>query len=318
VEDSPVREVKPIWNSSTFLVYTGGLTVLFGGAIGAIAYLTTQYQGKGSIAAWTLLILVILYAIANVLRLGDRPLAAGIFAFSSVIIWGVLVAVVFSWMHFTRGSFSKSANQWSWSRLIFELLILVVASANLRIFRFPFIKAIIAVVSWVFVIDLINAGRNFTLALTLIVGLAYFLAGAAMNRPSAYWLHFVGGLLVSVPILVWCHTSTFDFAFIAFMALLYVAVGHATRRSIWTFYGTIGFFIVTVHFLVGSPSGIAQNAAFGQPPDISAWSFPLGFGLLGFWLVFLGLLGRRRRAMDGSAPNVSKPHVSPPDAPAPA
>ena len=296
------REIKPIWTPSTFLVYTGGLTVLFGGAIGGLAYLTTQYPGKGAIAAWTLLILVTLYAIAHILRLGDRPIAAGIFAFGSVIMWGALVGVVFSWMHFTRGSFNKPAGQWSWSRLLFEVLILVVASVTLRVFRFPFIKLITAVVSWVFVIDLINGGRNFTLALTLVIGLLYFLAGSVGGKPSAFWLHLIGGLLVGVPILFWCHTSTFDFAVIAFMSLLYVAVAHATRRSSWAVYGTIGFTIVTVHFLVGSPAGIAQDAIAGQPPRISAWSFPLAFGLLGFWFVFLGLLGRRLREPGDPAP----------------
>jgi hypothetical protein len=304
-----VREIKPTWTSSTFLVYTGGLTVLIGGAIGALVYLSTQYPGKGSIAAWTLLILVGLYAIAVAFLRRGFPIAAGIFAFSSVIAWAVLVGVLLSWMHFTRGSFNKSASQWSWARLLFELLILVAALVDLRLFRFPLIASISAVVGWVFVIDLFNGGRNFTLALTLLVGLAYFLGGSIGDKPSAYWRHLMGGLLVGVPILVWCHTSTFEFAVVAFMALVYVAVGHATRRSSWAFLGTIGFFIVAVHFLVGSPTGIAANAANGRPPSISAWSFPLGFALLGFWLVLLGLLGRR----------LKDPAAAPPPAgPAPA
>jgi hypothetical protein len=302
-----VREVKPIWTSSTFLVYTGGLTVLFAG-IGALGYLATQYPGKGAITAWALLILVILYAIAHALRIRERPIAAGIFAFSSVIAWAVFVGVLFSWMHFTRGDFNKDADQWSWSRLLFELLILAAAWDDLRRFRFPFIKLITAVVVWVFVIDLINGGRNFTLALTLLVGIAYFLVGTARNNPSSYWLHLVGGLLVAVPILVWCHTSIFDFAVIAFMSLVYVAVAHATRRSSWAFFGATGFFIVSIHFLVGSPTGIARNAANGQPPSISVWSYPLGFRLLGFWLLLLGMLGRRLR----------EPAAPPPADPAPA
>jgi hypothetical protein len=288
-----VREIKPIWTSSTFLVYTGGLTVL-GGAIGALAYLSTRYQGAGQGSAWALLILVTLYAIAVLLLLGGRPIAAGIFAFASVIAWIIFVAVVFSWWGWTNGSF-RDFGHWSWARLAFEILIVVVALAVLRIFRFPFIALISTVVGWVFVIDLITAGGNFTLAVSLVVGLLYFLAGSVSDRPSAYWLHLVGGLLVSVPILVWCHTSTFDFAVIAFMSLVYVAVAHATRRSSWAFFGTVGFFLVTIHFLVGSPTGIAQGAINGRAPSISAWSFPLGFGLLGFWLVLLGLLGRRLR-----------------------
>lgn len=289
------REIKPIWTSSTFLVYTGGLTVL-GGAIGALAYLSTQYPGNGQGTAWTLLILVILYAIAHALRLRGRPIAAGIFAFASVIAWAIFVAVLFSWWGWTNGSFGDFGH-WSWSRLALELLILLAAGHGERRFRFPFIRLVSAVVGWLFVIDLITAGGNFTLAVTLVVGLVYFLAGSVSDQPSAFWFHLVGGVLVGAPILVWCHTTTFDFAVVSFMSLVYVAVAHATRRSSWAFYGTVGFFIATVYFLVGSPAGIGEEALNGRPPSISAWSFPLGFGLLGFWLVLLGLLGRRRRAV---------------------
>jgi hypothetical protein len=307
VEDLPVhtREIKPIWTSSTFLVYTGGLTVL-GGAIGALEYLSTQYTGGGEGSAWALLILVILYAIAHALRFRGRPIAAGIFAFSSVIAWAIFVGVVFSWWGWTNGS-NGDFGHWSWSRLAFEILVLVVAMADLRIFRFPFIKLITAFFVWLFVIDLITAGGDFTLAVTLIVGLAYFLVGTARATPSSFWLHFVAGLLVGVPILVWCHTTNFDYAVISFMSLVYVAVAHATRRSSWAFYGTIGFFITTVHFLVGSPTGIFEGAINGQPPSISAWSFPLAFGLLGFWLVLLGLLGRRMNVSTTAPPPVAVP-----------
>jgi hypothetical protein len=288
------RQIKPIWTSSTVLVYTGGLTVLIGGALVGLAYLATQYHGHGQLTAWSLLMLVTLYAVAVFFLLADRPIAAGMFAFASVIAWIAFLGFTFTWFGWNKsfGTFEH----WSWARLAFEILILLVALAELRIFRFPFIALISTIVGWFFVIDLISSGGTWTQAVSFVVGLAYFLAGTASSKPSAFWLHLVAGLLVGVPLLIWCHTSTFDFAVIAFMALVYVAVGHATRRSSWAVYGTIGFFIVTLHFLVGSPTGIAESAANGQPPSVGAWSFPLGFGLLGFWLVFLGLLGRRRRA----------------------
>ena len=76
------HEAKPIWTSATFLVYTGGLTVLLGG-VAALGYLSANY-GRGAEAGWALLILVILYGIAHALRVRERPLAAGIFAFATV------------------------------------------------------------------------------------------------------------------------------------------------------------------------------------------------------------------------------------------
>lgn len=289
------REIDPIWTSSSFLVYVGGLTVL-GGGIGALGYLSTQYSGHGQGTAWTLLILVILYAIAHALRVRNRPLAAGIFAFASVIVWIIFVAVLFEWWGWTNGSFGNFRH-WSWARLAFELLILAAAWDDRRRFRFPFIRVVSAITVWVFVIDVLTKGSgNFFLGVTLIVGLLYLVVGSAGGKPSAFWLHLVGGLLVGVPILIWCHSSDFDFAVIGFMSLVYVAFAHSTRRSIWAVYGTIGFFITTVHGLVGSPTAIAEGALAGQPPDVAVWSYPLAFGLLGFWLVGLGMLGRRRRA----------------------
>jgi hypothetical protein len=301
-----VRQIKPIWTSSTFLVYTGGLTVLFAG-IGALEYLATQYPGHGAQTAWALLILVVLYAVAVVLLGAGRPIAAGIFAFSSVIAWAILVGEAFTWWGWTNSAAFNDFGRWSWARLGLELLVLLVAVAMLRIFRFPFIALISVVVGWFFVIDLISSGGTWTQAVSFVVGLIYFLAGAVSDKPSEFWLHFIGGLLVGVPLLIWCHTSTFDFTVIAFMSLVYVAVAHATRRSVWAVYGTIGFVIVTVHFLVGSPTSIAENAISGQPPSTSVWSFPLGFGLLGFWLVLLGLLGRRPKAPATPPPAASAP-----------
>jgi hypothetical protein len=79
-------------------------------------------------------------------------------------------------------------------------------------------------------------------------------------------------------------------------------------------FGTIGFFAATIHYAVGPPGqlfGLPFGVSGGQEcvstangqvchsigPSVPAlWAPALGFGLLGFWLVFLGLLGRRRRA----------------------
>lgn len=289
-----MREAKPIWTSATFLVYTGGLTVL-GGAIAALAYLSRHY-GSGAEAAWALLVLVVLSAVARGLLRRKRTLAAGIFAFASVIAWGAFVALVFEWWGWTNGAFG-SFHRWSWARLALELLILFAAWGDRRRFRFPFIGLISAVVGWFFVIDLITAGGDFTAAVTLVVGFFYLAVGRGRDRPSVFWLHAVGGLLVGGAILYWCHTSDGDFAVVSIMSLLFVAAAFTTRRSSWAVLGTVGFFIATAHYLIGSPTGIARNLVNGQPTGLTAWSWPLGFGLLGFWLVLLGLLGRGRRAV---------------------
>jgi hypothetical protein len=308
----PKHEAKPIWTSATFLVYTGGLTVLLA-AVAALSCLSANY-GSGAEAGWALLVLVILYAIAHALRVRDRPIAAGIFAFASVIAWGAFVGLVFLWWGWNGFEPIRKVplHHWSWSRLALELLILAAAADDRRRFRFPFIRLISAVVGWAFVLDLITAGGNFTTAVTLIVGVAYLAWGTIHRTPSSFWLHLVGGLLIGGAILHWCHKSDGDFAVVSIVALFFVITAYATKRSSWAVLGTIGFFAATSHYVAGSPTAFT-GGAFGLGSSGSCvatptgttctstgisgpWSPALAFGLLGFWLVLLGLLGRHRTA----------------------
>ncbi|HKU56745.1 MAG TPA: hypothetical protein VJP41_06970 [Gaiellaceae bacterium] len=304
------RELKPIWTSATFLVYAGGLTVLLGG-LAALGYLAANY-GPGAETGWALLILVILYAVAHGLRIRERPIAAGIFAFVSVVAWGAFVLFAFEW--FGWNGVHAGLSHWSWARTIAILLILGAAWDARRRFDFPFIRVISAVLGWILVLDLLPAGGNWSAAWALVVGLAYLGAGTIRNEPSAFWLHFVGGALIGGAILDWAHTSDGDYAIVSIVAFVFVILAYATRRSSWAVFGTIGFYIATIHYIVGSPTALAEGffglgssstctATQGSPPvcmssgaPISPWSPALAFGLLGFFLVALGLLGRRRTA----------------------
>jgi hypothetical protein len=304
------REIKPIWTSATFLVYTGGLTVLVGG-LAALGYLSNQY-GKGAKTGWALLILVILYGIAHALRIRERPVAAGIFAFASVIAWGAFVILAFEWWGWN--GVNAGLNHWSWARTVAILLILVAAWDDRRRFDFPFIRAISAFLGFILVLSLLPAGGNWTAAWALIVGLAYLLAGTIRDEPSAFWLHLVGGGLIGGAILFWAHTGDGDYAVVSIVAFLFVLLAYATKRSSWAVLGAIGFYIATIHYIVGSPTALVEgafglgssgscHAVPGSPPvctssgpSISPWSPALAFGLLGFFLVLLGLLGRRRTA----------------------
>ena len=307
-------ETKPIWTSSSFLVYTGGLTVL-GGAGAGLAYLASNY-GSAATAGWALLYLVIVYAFANVLRLQGRWVAAGILAFVSVILWAVFLVYLFDWWGWHGvDDWSGDFRSWSWSRMLFWILVLASASFDRRHFKFPFIRAISATVFWLFLVDLLTAGSgDWRTTLTLFVGLFYLLVGNVIDKPSAFWLHVVGGALIGSTLLDWFHTTDGDFAAILIFAVLFVFVGHWTKRSSWAVYGTIGFFAATIHYLIGSPTQLIQAViGIGQqcvssgigphgPPTctsvglpFSPWAPALAFGLLGFWLIFLGMLGKRRK-----------------------
>lgn len=311
-----MRERKPIWKTSSFLVYTGGLTVLAGG-LAALAYLSSQYSAGGR-TGWALLILCVLWLLAERLRRAGTWVAAGIFGFATVIAWGYLLASAWDWFGWLT-PWSSAFGGWSVAHLSLAFLILVAAGIAHARWEFPFIAAITVVVAWFFVTDFVSNGGWWTYTVTLCIGVLYLLAGTASSRPSAFWLHFVGGLLVGVPILHWFHSSDFDFAIVLVVSLFYVLIGHGTRRSSWAVFGTIGFFIATLHYAGGSPSavpgGVLGHASSGScvatsagqtctstATGVSGWSIPLALGLLGLWLALLGLMGRRRGASAEPAP----------------
>jgi hypothetical protein len=305
------EEIKPTWTTASFLIYSGGLTVL-GGALSGLVYLASQAGGNFARAAWALLFLVILYGLALGLRLNDRWLPAGILAFVSVIAWGIFVLFLFEWFGWT--SVTAHLGDWSFPKMLLWLLVLLAASFDRMLFRFPFIRLISAVVFYFLVVDVFTSGHgNWFVFVTLFTGFVYLLFGTAIGTPSTFWLHLVAGALIGFALLKWFHTSNFDFALISIFAVAFVLVGYATRRSSWAFYGTIGFFAATIHYLVGSATQLFQ-AIFGisqqciSPPSsggpgvctsmglhISPWAPALAFGLLGFWLMLLGMLGKPKR-----------------------
>jgi hypothetical protein len=311
-----VREIKPVWKTSSLLVYTGGLTVLVGG-LSALGYLWAQYSGGGARAAWALLILFVLFLLAESRRRAGTWVAAGIFGFATVIAWAFFVGSVWHWFGWLN-NWSSGFGVWSLAHLTLEFLILIAAGVAHARWEFPFIAAITVVVAWFFVTDFISNGGWWTYTVTFCIGVLYLLAGTASSRPSAFWLHFVGGLLIGVPILHWFNSSNFDFAVVLVVSLFYVLIGHGTRRSSWAVFGTIGFFIATIHYAAGSPSVVGESVFGGGNQTcvatpggetcsstlggVSGWSIPLALGLLGLWLVWLGLLGRRRRAPADPAP----------------
>jgi hypothetical protein len=310
-----VHARKPIWKTASFLVYTGGLTVLFA-AVATLAYLHGHF-GKGALTGWAFLLLLILFVIAEALRFGGRWVAAGIFAFASVIAWGAFVGIAWWWFGWLD-NWNSAFGGWSLAHLSLEFLILVAAVNDRHRWDFPFITLIVALVGWFFVTDFVSGGGTWTYVVTLVIGLVYLLVGTVSDTPSAFWWHLVGGVLISATLVDWWHTSTLDWALISAAAFVYVGIAYVTRRSSWAFLATIGFFAATIHFLVGSPTQLAERAIGGggcvtntttfartcnsAASSVSPWSIPLAFGLLGFWLVLLGLAGRGRRTPAPAVP----------------
>jgi hypothetical protein len=284
---------KPRWTTASYLIYAGGLTVV-GAALGALAYLSSQY-GDAAYAGWALLVLVVLYGIALGFKRQGRWLAAGIFAYASVIAWASFVGALwvwFGWLHSATGSGSPFAG-FSVARLSLELLVLAAVFDDIRRFRFPFIASIGVLVGWLFVTDLISGGGNWSAVVTLFVGLAYFAVGSISDKPSAFWFQLAAGLLIGGSLLYWWHSGDTDWWLISVASLVYVLIGDRTQRSSWAVLATIGFFAAATHF-----SAAWANGRLSLSPNVVStfrgWVPSLVFAFVGFLLVALGLYSRRR------------------------
>lgn len=282
---------KPVWKSSSYLVYAGGLTVLVAG-LAALGYLSAHY-GQGALTAWALLILAVLWAIAESLRRRSRWVAAGIFAFASVIAWAAFLVLAWRWFGWVK-HWDSAFGGWSVAHLSLELLILAAAVNDRRRWGFPLISLISAVVGWFFVTDFVSNGGEWTYVVTLLVGLAYLVRWRGREEPSAFWFQFVGGALIGTTLLHWWHTSDTDWALISAASLAYVVIAYATKRSSWAVFGSIGFLGATVHYLFSTAGSRTIEGVPFSVPSISGWAPSVALACLGFWYVLLGLALRRR------------------------
>jgi hypothetical protein len=285
--------LKPRWTSASFLLYTGGLTVL-GSALGSLGYLSRHY-GDGAFVLWSLLVLVVLYAIAHGFRVGNRWITAGVFAFASVLAWAVFVAALwiwFGWLH--SSSFSGPFQGFSVARLSLVLLVIAACIDDGRRFRFPLISLITVFAVWYFVTDLVSGGGNWSTTVTLIIGLIYLAVGGANDSASSFWWHLGAGVLIGGALLNWWHESDTDWALIAVAALFFVSIAYGTRRSSWAVLATVGLFLSATHY---ASEWSNETITVTGATDVRGWSPYAVFAFLGLLLVALGL--RRRGTAAG-------------------
>jgi hypothetical protein len=262
---------KPTWSTSSFVLYVGAFTVL-GAAAGALVFFSSRY-GDAAFAAWTLLPLAVLYAIAHAFRRGGEWLSAGLFIVADMVVWIAFLGALESWWGWLPDEQDAPFAGWHWGLWLLLVVAIVTAAVDLRQFRFPLLVVFPAALSWFLVVDVLSGGGSWAAVLTLILGLVYFAIGGSLDggpgRPYGFWMHVAAGLLVGGALFYWWHSSTLDWALVA--ATAYFAQKWSTGHGLLTLTG--GY----------------------EPVEIRAWVPPLVFGVVGLFLVLLGLSARERR-----------------------
>ena len=288
-----MNAIRAGWASSSFLVYAGALTVL-AASLWLESILSDDY-GSAAFAGWAALVFAGTAACAQAFRQAARPLLAGLFAFVSVALFGVFVGALESWFGWLPNSFSPLGG-FHWGLLLVELVILVSAWWALRRFRHPLLVLAASGVGWYFVADVLSSGGNWSAWVSILYGLFLLPAALSVNRVYGFWLHVVCGLTIGGGLLWFWHVTDWNFVLIALIGLSFVFFGGAVRRSSWTVLGAFGLLLTTGHFVgkwFGSVNPINLVFGLGEEPKHD-WGRPLGFVVLGFVYVALGIILRRR------------------------
>jgi hypothetical protein len=290
---------KPIWSTSSFVLYVGGLTVL-GASAGAFAYLASQY-GDAAFVAWTLLPLAVLSAIALAFRARGEWMAAGLFIVAALVAWIVFLSALLEWWGWLPGDEEGSPFAgWHWGLWLIIVIAIATALVDQRLFRFPLLVVFPTVLGWFLVVDVLSGGGDWSAVLTVIVGLVYLAIGTQLDagpqRPLGFWVHVVAGLLIGGALLAqWWNSSDADWALVAVTGLVFIVVARATGRSSWAVLGIIGFFAATVHFVTEWARLEVFPFFLGGEGEPRGWVPPLVFGIVGLFFVLVGLWARGRQ-----------------------
>jgi hypothetical protein len=298
-----VAAIKPRFAAWSYLLYAGSF-VLLGAAAALLAYLSSRH-GAGVYALFSLLVLLAFAVSAVGLeRAGGHPIAAGLFAFTSVTLFGGFVLALWAWFGWLSASSTGFAG-FDVARLAFFALTLLAAVAALSRFRFPLLMLAIVELSWLFVTDLVSGGGDWSAVVTFVVGLC-FLAGAVSvdggpSRPYGFWLHVGAGLAIGGSLLWFLHHGDFEWALIAVAGLVYVQLADVLERSSWAVLGSVGILAAATHFASAwSHTGISPAIATTGVSD-RAWVPAVVFGVAGTLLMLLGGVLARRNAARTSA-----------------
>jgi hypothetical protein len=304
--------VRVPWSSASFLAYLGGITIL--AAILALLGIQSGEHGAGGFVFWALLLFVVLAAAAETARVRGHSVTGGLLAISAVASFVILVGAILDWFGWLpdTGDDTVFFNGFHFWLLVLELIAVVAAAVALRRFRFPLLVVVLAAAIWSFVFDLLSNGGGWAAIVSIAVGLAFLLAGIAVDdgpsRPFGFWLHVAAGLAIGGGLLWFFHDGDFDWIVVAVIGLIYIALGQRLGRSSWVVLAAWGILQTAGHFAEKWSSFsdfflfplfpfVALNA-FDEDVERHAheWAGPVTFAITG--LVFVGLgvwLARRSR-----------------------
>jgi len=290
--------VRVPWDSSSFLLYTGGLTVL-AATLALLSSLSGDHATAG-FAGLSLVVLVVAAVLALAAAAAGREVVAGLLALTAVVALVVFVGALLDWIGWFTDKDAPFAGFHAGDLLV-ELVAFAASFFALLVFRFPLLVLFGTAAAWFFVTDLISNGGNWSAWVTLLFGLALVLVGLIVSPVYGFWVHVVAGATIGGALLAFWHEGDFRWILLGLSALVFVAIAALLERSSYAVLGTLGLFLAFQHFLQSSDEDSA-SLPFGLPfgvgePDRPGWETALWYAAFGLGLMLIGVVLARRRAV---------------------
>lgn len=306
--------VRVPWSSASFLAYLGGLTIL--SSTLALISVQSDEHGAAGLVLWTALIFVVLAGAAEAARNRGHLVTGGLLAVSAVAAFVIFVGAILDWFGWLPNTSDDAVflNGFHFWLLVLELIAVAAAAVALQRFRFPLLVIVLAGAIWSFVFDLLSNGGGWAAIVTIAVGLAFLIAGLAVDdgpsRSFGFWLHVAAGLTIGGGLIWFFHDGDFDWIVIAVIGLGYIALGDRLSRSSWVVLAGWGILQTAAHF-ADKWSDIAAAGGFLFFPlfpfvllsgldggfeehHAHEWAGPVVFAITGLLFIALALFYARR------------------------
>jgi hypothetical protein len=302
--------VRARWSSSSFLIYAGAFVVLFA-MVALLSWLAAEHS-DGGFFGWSLLTWVVIGVVAVGFELAGERVAAGLFAFVSLIAFSVAVGSFEDLIGILDDLGDGPFDGFRIGLLLLDLIIITAGFILLARFRFPLIVLPVAFVGWFFLVDLVSGGGTWSAIVSIFIGLVFMLVGAAADRAYGFWVHVVAGLAIGGAFLYVWNSATWEWILIGLIALVYFLFAGALDRSSYAVLGAIGLFLAWSYFVEKWTDAELSNPGFegvttpgfssdsGEP---SVWGAALLYGLFGLVLVAIGLWLERRKPAETAEPS---------------
>jgi hypothetical protein len=305
----PADPVRPVWKTSSSLVYAGGLVALL--ATVALLGILQDEHGTWALVGWSALATVAALALAVVLERADRAVAAGVAATLAVVFLAVLTAAVLDGV----GALDAEISDYQPATLLVEAVTIAAALAAVARFRSPLPLLPAAVAFWVAVADLgeLVSWDDAAKVLSILAGALLVVAGLALDRRGhpafAFWPHAVGGLALGLGVVALVH-GDLGWALVGLLSLVYVAAAYVLGRSSYAVLGALGILATTTAWVV-DPLGLLGNVIPFFPASesdrLEAWQIALAYVAAGLFIGLLGVVGRVTRLRAHEPPAAVEP-----------